>query len=71
MKDLQKMSQIEYDKLKGLCARAIGTIPARVQLGLITPLDGGKVRICVLHLNFYKYSLVYDGIRILGYARVI
>ena len=61
MKDLKDMTQSEYDKLRGLCARVIGVFSSQVSIVGVEHLDCHTSSITILYKNFYKYSMKYDG----------
>lgn len=64
-------TQKQYDKLKSLCARALGTVNKFVDLGLIAVISDGKYKIKVMYRHYYLYEMIYDGERIIQCARLL
>lgn len=61
MQTLKDMSQVEYDKLKSLCARAIGVFSSQVLITEVKPLGESVFVITILYKSFYRYRMNYDG----------
>ena len=71
MKDLKDMTQSEYDKLRGLCARVIGVFSSQVSIVGVEHLDFHTSAITILYKNFYKYRMKYDGDKFSEITRLI
>lgn len=65
------LNQVQYDRLKMLCARTLGTINKYVELKSIDDLGGGRLKVKALYRKSFPYQMIYDGERIIECARLI
>ena len=64
-------TQRQYDRLKNLCARQIGTVSKFIDLGLIVDIGNGKFKVKVMYRKYYLYLMIYDGEKITECMRLL
>lgn len=64
-------TQKQYDKLKNICAHAIGTVSKLIDLGLIADIGYGKYKVKVMYRHCYLYSMIFDGEKITECTRLL